>query len=802
MNNKRCVVKIKLKDICKSNINYEVLHNSIKNVNQIINIGSLFMRSYILYILENNKDKKKTKINEPIINIHFIRNAISVIMIDDKPKKGRPFNKEKDQLIQNLKNYFELFKSKTSIKPIVVTNISYILGQSYEQIYISIINNIKYHFDKHLWKYIKINHYTEYETIIQNKNPEQLKEYYLELEKVKNDIYDNTLTSNIKYHTWIKNNRKLIIPQTYTKTKFEGDVERNTFNYIKCMHYMNNYMQANEIKSYQIFPIRTSCYDKYIKINTSALIDMFYGLYIKGNTKIECLSMAGDNGMQEMVWNKMFYLKSNGKYKFKRKGFSFNYEIETNGFDVSLNFINNNEIQKKENKKENFRKGRLETANNKKNMSEDEYNKLLKEKIEKEIKQKEEQLMLNKQKKDQLKKEFNQLPKEEQDKIKNKLNKIAEFPYIDKLLKNIQEREEFQEYFDNGKIVVCDPGKRSPLYLMSTNSVIHEKEKQLKENNFGISIENNRKIMNYTNNTRMMFTKRKKYGKLIESWKSKNSNNSIKTLKDIETELGQLNSKSCNHNNFLEYIKKKQEYDLKAFMEYDTDYIKKLHWFAYLNRENHENDLINHISNEFGNDIKIIIGDWSNTGRLKFISTPNLRLKRKLAEYFNVYLIDEYNTSIIHYKYHIKCDNLKVPNPIIPNEVSVTPQFNYKSLHSVLTFKIVTEEMGCKIINGGCINRDKNSVRNMETILVELLKYGKRPSIFSRSTVRAVRKVNLFDADVHIGTQSSKSTNKLSNKSTNLNKLSIRKSPNKKPNKLKTTKDKPLKLKKSNQEIN
>jgi hypothetical protein len=55
---------------------------------------------------------------------------------------------------------------------------------------------------------------------------------------------------------------------------------------------------------------------------------------------------------------------------------------------------------------------------------------------------------------------------------------------------------------------------------------------------------------------------------------------------------------------------------------------------------------------------------------------------------------------------------------------------------------------------------------------------------------------------VHIGTQSSKSPNKLSNKSTNLNKLLIRKSPNKKPNKLKTTKDKPLKLKKSNQEIN
>ena len=61
-----------------------------------------------------------------------------------------------------------------------------------------------------------------------------------------------------------------------------------------------------------------------------------------------------------------------------------------------------------------------------------------------------------------------------------------------------------------------------------------------------------------------------------------------------------------------------------------------------------------------GKDVIIIVGDWSGKGRIRYRSTPNIALKRKLAERFEVYLLDEYLTSKIHYKYHVKCDNISV----------------------------------------------------------------------------------------------------------------------------------------------
>jgi hypothetical protein len=60
--------------------------------------------------------------------------------------------------------------------------------------------------------------------------------------------------------------------------------------------------------------------------------------------------------------------------------------------------------------------------------------------------------------------------------------------------------------------------------------------------------------------------------------------------------------------------------------------------------------------------------------------------------------------------------------------------FYYKKLHPVLTYEIVKPVIGSNKIESGCINRDKNSVMNMETIVKELLKSGQRPAVFSRSS--------------------------------------------------------------------
>ena len=66
--------------------------------------------------------------------------------------------------------------------------------------------------------------------------------------------------------------------------------------------------------------------------------------------------------------------------------------------------------------------------------------------------------------------------------------------------------------------------------------------------------------------------------------------------------------------------------------------------------------------------------------KLKYISTPNLGLKRKLAEYFKVYNIDEFRSSCLNYKTEEKSENLYLPDK----------QGELRKIHSILTYQTVS----------------------------------------------------------------------------------------------------------------
>lgn len=91
-----------------------------------------------------------------------------------------------------------------------------------------------------------------------------------------------------------------------------------------------------------------------------------------------------------------------------------------------------------------------------------------------------------------------------------------------------------------------------------------------------------------------------------------------------------------------------------------------------------------------------------------------ISLKRKLKERFEVYNLDEYNTSKLNYKTEIECKNF-----------SYMKNNQYRQLHSVLTYQMESKRQGC-------INRDYNSVNNMKKIVSYWLKYKERPEKFKR----------------------------------------------------------------------
>ena len=279
----------------------------------------------------------------------------------------------------------------------------------------------------------------------------------------------------------------------------------------------------------------------------------------------------------------------------------------------------------------------------------------------------------------------------------------------------------------NGNLVYVDPGKRSLMYMKRMH--IDGKEDV---------------FFNYTNKTRLKETKRLKYQKLRENRKKKEKLISLKgserCLSKLEKRLSKTSHKSLNEEKFAKYLKQKLhlKYQIQG-SEYEK-YLKKLTFFTYINTKRHEDKLSSKLKKTFGENARLIIGDWSNKGRLSFISTPNLGMKRHLKKTFKINLIDEYCTSKLNYKTLDEQGNLKL-----------LFEGRMRELHSVRTYQMSNGLLGC-------INRDKNAVFNMEAITNTLIGSGKRPVEFSRKSVNknltTVSKSNLNKKASHKKQQS------------------------------------------------
>ncbi len=127
---------------------------------------------------------------------------------------------------------------------------------------------------------------------------------------------------------------------------------------------------------------------------------------------------------------------------------------------------------------------------------------------------------------------------------------------------------------------------------------------------------------------------------------------------------------------------------------------------------------IKNIKKTFGKETIICYGDWSsdNNRQMKnFISTPNLGLKRKIAEHFTVYNLNEFRTS----KLNCKTEEVN-ENMYLPDKKGII-----RKMHSILTYQTENKSLGC-------INRDENSVNNMVKIVNYYLKHKERPLKFTR----------------------------------------------------------------------
>lgn len=674
-------VKISLKSIIKPELDINKLIDATTRTHKIIIQTYQFLRLWILKKYHKN-------LGIPLITEDTIKMAFKALIKESqgpKPKGNNlilyeEFSKFYEKKYKNL-NYDTKLDGK---------NLSQILNYMAIDMLTNIENNIKMHFIKYVKKFVNSSFRNKHNELLENcekrTKTKLRKELNKDLYEIKEDLINNTLLSNEKYHEWINKHKNNIFPKEFNHS-YEFDIQNNPQNYLKSMIYMCLEIEKLGTKSFQFFPLRTDATIKFIPIDTKSLIELFIE-----KDKNEYLTDIENS--KDILWDKFFKLDNS---IFKQKKYTFDYRISTDCYSVSIQLIHNDFIQKEKDKKANMKNKKNEMKVNCKEMNQDEKEKY---KLDLKKKQKEEQEKIklkNKIKNDKEKEAFKKLSKEgkiifkeEQKKnkpIKQVNEKYIEFPYLEEL------NDSQYNKLKNNNWVASDPGKRCLFYMKNKDGI----------------------RFRYSNRNHMKRTRRLKYQRLIKNYKDNNG------ITEQENKLSKFNSKTCNYKEFKKFIKNKNKVNETLIEKYKDERFRKYKWYGYINRKRAETDLAREIKDKFGKDSIMILGDWSdklkmNQSRLKFISTPNLGLKRKLAEYFTIYNIDEFRTSCLNYKTENKCVNI-----YLPDNKGVE-----RKIHSILTYQTESNRMGC-------INRDENAVNNMIKIVNQYLQNKDRPEKFKRS---------------------------------------------------------------------
>ena len=316
------------------NIN-EIKNFVIKGNKLTIHIYA-FLRLWLLYKYKN--EQSIDTINNDIVSI------VARIIINKKSKFK--INSKYQSIFDELTLFFV-----NEYQPLMQTKIdgkhmARLVNSLEEGIVSDINNNIIQNFFGYIRKYIKASFKDEYDEINKdttNNKYKNLNTFKKQLKKIFNDITSNIITDNIKftsnekYHTWIKENHKLILPidaeQNYTHF-----LNKHPQKFIKNMIFINEKLENLKMAKLQFFPLRKSVILKHIPIDTYALADMF-----KIKHKIELFKEFDDN--KKHIWNIFFNM--NHKV-FRSKKYQFDYNINTDGYCASIRMVNKSFINKRD----------------------------------------------------------------------------------------------------------------------------------------------------------------------------------------------------------------------------------------------------------------------------------------------------------------------------------------------------------------------------------------------------------------------------------------------------------------------
>ena len=293
--------------------------------------------------------------------------------------------------------------------------------------------------------------------------------------------------------------------------------------------------------------------------------------------------------------------------------------------------------------------------------------------------------------------------------------------------------------------VVIDPGMNSLFTMLSKPD---KKGKQKK--------------YSYTKQKHLSRTKRNEIAKKM----NKIRNEKIIKIENSLTKENERLRTSNSYEKFNLYNNEKSKIYEEVKELYNDKRINKLKWYSYINEKRSENMMINDIRKKFGENLVLILGDWSmKKGIIKGHSaTPNMKYTKILEREFITLKIDEFRTSIMHNKLEKKCINLKtnykmeksnIKSVFDMEKIKEIEKKNEKKEKMRVIHKILVCNSNVKLdekSNKGnypkktiLVNRDNNSVKNMVKIVKSYIETDYKPECFVRGTKICKDTLKIFE---------------------------------------------------------
>ncbi len=248
----------------------------------------------------------------------------------------------------------------------------------------------------------------------------------------------------------------------------------------------------------------------------------------------------------------------------------------------------------------------------------------------------------------------------------------------------------------------------------------------------------NLETFRYTQNQRRLETRTKKYTKITHEVNKETKINN-QTVKQIESTLSVLNSKTVDYNDFKKYIIEKNKVNKLLYEHYQQDFFRKFKLNRFINTQKSEAKMIDNFKNKFGTPDKVLItfGDHDkgqhNMKGVEPVICKKFRRIFKNAGY-KVFLINEFRTSKLCNCCHQELDKFLTRLSSKPKDKKKNKKVLVNGLlkHTVSNPEGELNQLLCTIIH----NRDKNAVQNMLNIVEHIKKTGERPKAFTREEIK------------------------------------------------------------------